>query len=130
MEKREDFIIPEDVAEWIGLKKSEYLSKLIEKMTSDDFGFEEFHEFNHLAGQTIENPDRVFAFEEDKRSMRTYLRTYSEKSGFHQLVLGVLLDDEKAKAHVLIPVMVFVTKNAELAKSFCVGEMITRPTLN
>lgn len=128
MERKEDYIIPEDVAEWIGLKKSEYLSQLIQKMTPDDFGFEEFHKFNHLVPGTIEHPDKAFEATEDNRTIRTYLRSYDEKGRFHQVVLGVLIEDKEAE--VFVPIIIFVSRKDDLVKEFTVGEVITRPTLN
>ena len=128
MERKEDYIIPEDVAEWIGLKKSEYLSQLIQKMTPDDFGFEEFHNFNHLVPGTIENPDKAYEAEEDNRILRTYVRSYDEKGRFHQVVQGVLIEDKDAE--VFVPIIIFVSRNDGLVREFAVGEVIARPTLN
>lgn len=130
MEKKEDFLIPEETAEWIGLKKSEYLSKLIEKQPAGDIGFEQFHLFDDYIPGTIENPDKAFESEEDNQVVRTYVRSYSEKGSFHQVVLGVVIDDKKNQANVFVPIITFVSKKDELVREFCVGEVITRPTLN
>lgn len=130
MEKRDDFYIPEEIAEWIGLKKSQYLSELIQKQGPDDIGFEEFHLFDRLVGETIEQPDKAFEREEDQNILRIYVKSYSEKFNFHQVVVGVVLDDKTSKANVYIPIISFVTKNVELVKEFSVGDVITRPTLN
>lgn len=130
MEKRDDFFIPEDIAEWIGLKKSEYLSKLIQHQPKDDFKFEEFHLFDGHIPTTIENPDKAFEYKEDEQTVRLYLRSYNEKGVFHQVVLGVLIDDKQSKASVFVPIICFVSKNDELIREFTHGEVITRPTLN
>lgn len=130
MEKREDFYIPDEVAEWIGLKKSEYLSELIQKQGQGDIGFEEFHLYDRLITETIERPDKAFEREEDQQKLRIYVKSYSEKFDFHQVVVGVVLDDKASKANVFIPIIGFVTKNVELVKNFSVGDVITRPTLN
>lgn len=130
MEKREDFYIPEEVAEWIGLKKSQYLSDLIQKQAAEDIGFEEFHLFDRLINGTIEQPDKAFEREEDQQKLRIYVKSYSEKFNFHQVVVGVVLDDKEARANVFVPIICFVTKNVELVKEFGVGDVITRPTLN
>lgn len=128
MEKRDDFFIPEDVAEWIGLKKSEYLSRLIEQCDPDDFGFEQFHLYDQYIAGTIENPDKAYEDEVDGFKLRTYVRSYRVSTDFHQVVIGMVMDDKEA--NVFIPILSFVSKKDELVKEFCVGEVITRPTLN
>jgi hypothetical protein len=130
VEKRDDFYIPEEIAEWIGLKKSEYLSKLIGHQSPDDVGFEQFHLFDdHIPG-TIEVPDKVYERMEDDQRLRTYVRSYSEKGSFHQVVIGVLVDDKEKNASVFIPILCFVSKKNELVREFSVGNVITKPTLN
>ncbi len=118
------------MAEWIGLKKSEYLSKLIQNQKSDDFKFEEYHLFDKHIPTTIENPDKAFESLEDDNTVRIYLRSYNEKVVFHQVVLGVLIDDKQNKAHVFVPILCFVSKHDELIREFTHGDVITRPTLN
>lgn len=130
MEKREDFYIPEELIEWVSLKKSEYLSKLIQMQTSQDIGFEEFHLFDKHIPETIEGPDKAFETEEDQQKVRIYVRSFSGEFNFHQVVIGVVMDDKETKSNVFIPIITFVSKNVDLVKEFCVGEVITRPTLN
>jgi hypothetical protein len=130
VEKRDDFYIPEEIAEWIGLKKSEYLSKLIGNQHPNDVGFEEFHLFDDHIPSTIEAPDKVFERVEDDHKLRTYVRSYSEKGSFHQVVIGVLVNDKDQDATVFIPILCFVSKRNELVREFSVGNVITKPTLN
>lgn len=128
MEKRDDFYIPEEVAEWIGLKKSEYLSKLIQKQEAGDIGFEEFHLFDSYVPGTIERPDKTFESTDDDKIIRTYVKTYSEKSGFHQVVIGVLIEEKEAR--VFVPILSFVSRKKQLVMEFSVGNAIQKPTLN
>jgi hypothetical protein len=130
MEKRDDFYIPDETAEWISLKKSEYLSKLIQFQTFDDFGFEEFHLFDNHLSETIENPDKSFELVDDNQVIRTYLRSFNIKEKFHQVVIGVLVEDKQNKATVFVPILSFVSRKNELVKEFCAGQVVTRPTLN
>jgi hypothetical protein len=130
MEKKEDFYIPEDIAEWINLKKSEYLSKLIQLQPSNDIGFEEFHLYDQHIPGTIEAPDKSYQSEEDDEVIRTYIKSYGEKTNFHQVVVGVLIDDSANKANVFVPILSFVTRADEVVKEFCVGDVVKRPTLN
>ncbi len=130
MERREDFIISEEIVEWIGLKKSEYLSKIVSLQLADDIGFEEFHQFDSFIPNTIEFPDKVFENPEDDQRVRTYLKSYTEKSGFHQMVIGVLIDDKQSNADVFVPIISFVSKKSNLIKEFSIGRLISRPTLN
>src|SRR5690606_38770830 len=123
MEERDDFYVPEETAEWIGLKKSEYLSKLIQIQEVGDIGFEEFHHYDQFVVGTIEQPDKTYEFEDDKQRIRSYIRTYAERNGFHQVVTGVMLNDQD-KAWVFIPIISFVTKSEKLVKEFGKGEAI------
>ena len=130
MEKREDFFIPEEIAEWIGLKKSEFLSLLIQKQPVGDIGFEEFHKFDGYIPGTIENPDKTVEWQADDQKLMTYVRSYSEKFLVHQIVQGVVLKDKNTKAIVFVPILSFVTKSDELARELSVGEKVSRRTLN
>ncbi|WPU63182.1 hypothetical protein [Peredibacter starrii] len=130
MEKRDDYYIPEEIAEWIGLKKSEYLSKLIMQVEPDDFGFERYHEFNELIPGTIETPDKVLEGEEDGQKVRTYIRSYNQVEIFHQVVMGVVVTDKNTSSEVFVPILPFVTKKDDLVRLFSVGQVVSRPTLN
>jgi len=110
MDTKENFFLTEEAANWIGQKKSEYLSILINLSSRDDFGFEEYHLYDHLILQTIEHPDQTFDDNSDTYRIRLYLHTYQEKITFHQIVLGALIPDQN-RVDVFIPVITFVTKN-------------------
>lgn len=129
MDTKEDFFLTEEAAEWIGQKKSEYLSKLIMQLGEDDFRFEEFHLFDHLIPETIGGPDRAFEDRSDTWVLRTSIRSYQNEFTFHQIVVGALIP-EKNGAEVLVPVISFVTKKVAVVKEWSVGESITHPTLN
>lgn len=130
MEKRDDFYIPEEIAEWINLKKSEYLSKLIQLQPAGDIGFEEFHLYDpHIPG-TIENPDKAFESNDDHQTIRTYVRSYIVDDHFHQIVIGAVIEDKTKAANVFIPILSFVTRKNEVVLEFSIGDVITRPTLN
>ena len=130
MEKRDDFFIPEEVVEWIGLKKSEYLSRLITEQRPGDIAFEEFHLYDDFVQGTIENPDRTYQLKDEDQRIRTYVKTYNNKSLFHQVVIGVLLEDRSSNADVFVPIITFVSRDNELTKSFSLGDALTRPVLN
>ena len=130
MDKRDDYFIPEEIAEWIGLKKSEYLSKLIMQVGPDDFGFERYHEFNELIPGTLESADKVYEGEEEGQIIRTYIRSYNQVEIFHQIVLGTVIVDKNASSEVFVPILAFVTKKDELVRLFSVGQVISLPTLN
>lgn len=130
MDTNDEFYLPEEVVEWIGQKKSEYLSKLIGLVSEDDYGFEDYHEFEHLIPDTVTEADRVFEEVIDAETVRTFVRTYPEKGGFHQIVLGALIPDINSNAQVFVPIISFVTIKDELVREFLSGEAVSRPTLN
>ncbi len=127
---RDDFYIPEDVAEWIGLKKSEYLSKLIQLQKPDDVGFEVFHLYDNFISGTIQGPDKTLEETIDGKLVRSYLRTYQENKGFHQLVIGVILNDKETSSEVFIPILSFVTVSSELVNEFCTGRVKNHRTFS
>jgi len=130
LDTKDEFYLSDEMAAWIGLKKSQYLSKLIENMGPDDFGFEEFHTFDHLIPETLANPDKSFEEEIDSYQLKTFVKTYLGNPSFHQVVIGTVFRDEPNKSEVFVPVLVFVTKKEELARPFCTGKVISRPILN
>lgn len=121
------FILSEEAAEWIGLKKSEYLSKLIENLRSGDFGFEDFHRFDYLIQQTMETPDHVYDLKSDY-PIRTYIKTYADKTTFHQLVIGAVFPNKSGE--VFVPILAMVTKFQEVAKLMEEGTPSRGPLLN
>lgn len=129
MEKQDDFYLSEEAMEWIGLKKSEYLSKIIENQAPDDFGFEDFHRFDHLVGSTLENPDEIWE-SSDTYPVHVYARTYEQDVQFHHILIGALFPNDEKKKLMLVPILSFVTKTSELARLFCTGDRKKRPTLN
>ena len=130
MDPKENYYLSEEDAEWVGLKKSEYLSRLIEATGEGDIGFEEYHKFDHLIHGTIETPDRSYQYKEDDKMMRSFLKTYMQGQVLHQMVIGVIIAEPQKKSEVFVPVIIFVTKNEEVVKKFVTGESRTSPVLN
>lgn len=130
LEKKDDFILSEEISEWIGLKKSEYLSKLIQNQAMDDIGIEEFSNYNYLIEETIQKPDKRLELIEDKQTLRTYIKTYQQKSLFHQVVTGLVVQDHKDFSEVFVPILTFVTRDDNLVRLFSLGKVINPPILN
>lgn len=130
MEKKDDFYIPEEVAEWIGLKKSEYLSRLISLQESDDIGIEDFYKFERFIQGTIEDPDKSLQSKVDGNVVRTYVKTYGEEKGFHQIVIGAVIPDQKTKNEIFVPILILVSRKIALVKEFCQGDVLNKHTLN
>ena len=130
MDPKENYYLSEEDAEWLGLKKSEYLSKLIELLGPTDIGFEEYHKFDdHLRG-TIQDADRAFTSEDDGRELRTFVKSYMDGQNFHQVVVGVIIKDSKNNSEVFVPILIFVSRDAEVVKAFSTGNSQKSPVLN
>ncbi len=130
MDRKEEFYLTEEAAEWIGLKKSEYLSKLIMQVGEGDFDFEEFHRFDNLIPGTIQDPDRSYQDSSDTFTIMVFVKTYMEKQSFHQVVVAAALPDGNTKSEVLVPVLTFVTKKEEVVKQWTTGGPLIRRTLS
>lgn len=126
--KMDEFYLPEEILEWLGLKKSEYLSKLITNIRPDDYQFEEYLSFEEYIPQTLSLPDWSLETLEDKQKVKTFCRTFANPEVFHQVVIGALIPDQD-KLDVFIPILTFVTKSEDLIKLFCAGDL-PRRTLN
>lgn len=122
------FYLPEDIIEWLGLKKSEYLSRLIVNIEPDDFQFEEYLRFDEFLPETLALPDWSIETLEDGHRVKTFCRTFGNPEVFHQVVIGALIPDQE-KNDVFIPILSFVTRTESLIKFFSAGKM-SRPTLN
>ena len=130
MSDEDNYAIPDEVEEWIGLQKSEYLSLLIENMGEGDFGFEEFHLFDDKIEETVKRPDQSYLESKDGYSVHTYVRTYSDEKMFHHIVVGCMYPDKKNKVEVFLPILSFVTRSGDVVGKFSVGRPMARPTLN
>ena len=122
------FYLPEEILEWLGLKKSEYLSKLIMNIEPSDFQFEEYLRFDDFIPATLALPDWVVENLEDNQKVKTFCRTFVEPEVFHQVVIGALIPDQE-KNEVFVPILSFVTRHESLIKILCTGD-ISRGLLN
>lgn len=130
MDNKDEFLISEEEASWIDLKKSESLSKLIEKQLPDDIGFESYEQYQSLITSTLEGPDTVWELWEDQYLLRTYIKTYSGEPPFHQVILGVVLKDKKKESELFVPILMFVTKYSSLVQDFSKGDKTISSYLN
>jgi hypothetical protein len=117
----DEFYLPEEIVEWLGLKKSEYLSRLIVNIKPDDFQFEEYLRFEKYLPETLSLPDWSLETIEDNQKVKTFCRTYADPEVFHQIVIGALIQDQES-ADVFIPILSFVTKDESLIKIFSAGD--------
>lgn len=124
----DEFYLSEEIMEWVGLKKSEYLSRLIENIDQDDIQFEEYLRFDEMIPVTLAQSDWSIETIEDKQRLKTFCRSFVDKEVVHQIVVGVLVADQEQK-DVFVPIISFVTKKEKLVNLFSAGKM-TRPTLN
>lgn len=124
----DEFYLSEEVLEWLGLKKSEYLSRLIENMSGDDVPFEDFTRYDDLIPSTLSRPDWSIDTLEDNQRVKTFCRTFGDPQMLHQVVIGALVPDQN-KNDVFIPILTFVTKNESLVNLFTGGK-VPRPILN
>jgi hypothetical protein len=124
----DEFYLPEEILEWLGLKKSEYLSKLIVNIGPTDFQFEEYLRFEDFIPATLSLPDWSVETIEDKQKVKTFCRTFADPEVFHQIVIGALIPDQD-KNEIFVPILSFVTRHESLIKIFSDGE-ISRRLLN
>lgn len=130
MSDEDNFVVPEELEEWIGLKKSEYLSTLIGNMENGDFGFEEYHLFDNRIPDTVEEPDRSYEETMDGYLVETYVRTYSDSKMYHHIVIGTHHVDTKNELEAFLPILSFVTRSEKIVGLFAVGKAKARPTMN
>lgn len=123
----EEFLLPEEISEWIGLKKSEYLSQLIQGMDANDFGFEEFPQFDKYIPETIKSPDKLYQFVEDNFPIQIYLKAGQEPTFHYQVVIGMVVPEQNSDGQVFVPIISFVTKFEKLLAEFVKGELVKRP---
>lgn len=107
----------EEFMEWVGLKKSEYLSWLITELDTSDFGFESFHKFDHLIGSTLERPDEIWYSKSEDYPLRFFHKTFPRDD----LIQIVVLASEDSKSTV-IPILSVVTKFPKIASYFKQGQ--------
>lgn len=124
----DEFYLSEEDLEWLSLKKSEYLSKLIEKMDDHDIQFEDYLNFEQHIPLTLSLPDWSTETIEDKQRIKTFCRTFADPEVFHQIVIGALIPDQD-KNYVFVPIISFVTRTEKLINEFSDGK-ISRPILN
>jgi hypothetical protein len=125
----DEFYLPEDIAEWLCQKKSEYLSKIIENATPDDFQFEQYAAFDEQIPQTLMNPDWSWEKIEDGQRVKTFCRSFRAQELIYQVVVGALIADQQ-KMDVFVPILSFVSRKENLVKIFSENHTLKRPLLN
>jgi hypothetical protein len=123
LDSRENFYLTESQLEWISLKKSEYLSLLIENLTTGDYSFEDYYHFDTFLTKTLEFPDQVYEDEVDSHRLRTYQRFYSDPKIFYQIVIGVVFRSQN-NDEVFVPILSFVTKEPKIREVFSLGNLV------
>jgi hypothetical protein len=124
----DEFYLPEDLVEWIGLKKSEYLSLLIQNAPDQDLQFESYHTYDRLIPSTLSLADWSVEFEEDGQRLKIYCRSHSEDEIFFQIIVGVIILDQ-SQSEVLVPILTYVTRFEAMTRLFNGGKP-QRPPLN
>ena len=124
----DEFYLPEDLVEWIGLKKSEYLSRLIQNAPDHDIPFETYHTYDRLIHSTLSLSDWNVEFEEDNQRIKIYCRSHSEEEAFYQIIVGVIILDQ-SQSEVLVPILTYVTRFESMTGLFNGGKP-QRPPLN
>ena len=124
---KDEFLLPAEVMEWVGLKKSEYLATLITHHQNHDIKIEEYHQFNYLMEETIARSDRSFTDEVEGNRLHVYLKSYSHGT---QVVVGAVFQDPQKNSDVFVPILTFISKDNDLIKLFAVGKPLSSPTLN
>ena len=124
----DEFYLPEDIVEWLGLKKSEYLSKLIVNIGPEDIQFEEYMRFDEFLPQTLSLPDWSVDAIEDGQRVKTFCRSFAAPEVFQQVVIGAMIADQN-KNDVFVPILTFVTRSESLVMLFSSGN-IPRRLLN
>jgi hypothetical protein len=116
----DEFYLPNELVEWLGLKKAEYLSKLIEHVSTNDFQFHEYATYDRLIPQTLQYPDWTAELKEDGQKVRIYVRNYFPQEGLEQVVIGAVIADQKNE-DVFVPIIAFVTRDGNLVRLFHPG---------
>lgn len=125
----DDFYLPEEIVEWLGRKKSEFLSELICNVESDDFRIEEYQAFEQFIPETLSSPELVFESTEDKILLKTFIKSFSGPQFFQQIVVGAMIPDQNGD-EVFVPILTFVSRKQGLIKVFCKGSASIKPILN
>ena len=110
MGDKDQFIISEELAEWIGLKKSELLSELILASIADDLPLETHHLYDHSLHKTLESYDALYEGHENEYRVRLYVKSFTGKTTFYQAIKGVLIRDQSGQGFVFVPILSYVTK--------------------
>lgn len=117
MKEADDGDFSEEFLEWIGLKKSEYLSWLITNLETHDFGFESFHQFDHLIGGTLERPDEIWYSKSEDFPLQFFHKSYPRED----LTQVVVLASEESKEEG-VPILSIVTRSEKIASFFKQGQ--------
>lgn len=120
--------IPQDALEDLELKKSEYLADLLDRRSEDDIAFEEFSRYDEFLPMSLEDPDEVYAMEDENGDdIHTYIKSFQAfGKAFFYVVVCMRVSIKAPEDHdALLPVISFPSTDQNLYKDYAVGERIS-----
>ena len=107
----EEFYLPEDTVEWIGLKKSELLAWVLQHQSEGDIPFEEHEDFADRIPETLSAPDEAWGQKWDGHQVLIQLKMFEDDGVYYMFVVGLMspVMNSPSKDEVLVPILAIPT---------------------
>lgn len=117
--------VPQEILDEVDLKKSEYLAHLIEILSSDDIGIEQFYLYDEYLPLTLEDPDEVYDQKDDCDELtKVYIKSFMKgEESFFYIVICLEVDLKvKENEILLMPVLGFPSKSPHIYQYYAHGD--------
>lgn len=125
-----DFELEQESLNAIEAKKSSFLARLIQDRIAADIPFEQFDLYEKYFKTTLEDPDEIYADEDDEGDqIFNYIKAYQQNGvSFYYFIICIELekeDDGQEQTRKIIPLLAFPTLDGELYKIYKSGTLVS-----
>lgn len=123
----DEFYLPDDVLEWVGLKKGELLAWVLENRDDGDIPFEEYEDFTEKVPEALQHADETWLQSWEGHQVQIQLKMFEEDQVHWLLVISLkapVINEQEIENDVLVPILIVPTKYTSWLKKWLSGEKV------
>ena len=123
----DEFFLPDEIIEWVGLKKGELLAWVLENRDDEDISFEDYEDFTEKVPEALQNADETWLQKWDGYQIQIQLKMFEEEQIYWLMVVSLkapVVNEQEIQNDVLVPILIVPTKYTSWLKKWRSGEKL------
>lgn len=123
----DEFYLPDEIIEWVGLKKGELLAWVLENRDEADIPFEEYEDFTEMVPEALQNADETWLQNWEGNKIQIQLKMFEEEQVYWLMVISLkvpVVNEQEIENDVLVPILIVPTKYTQWLKKWLSGEKL------